>query len=34
MTKVKLVLALTCAAVMFGILAAQEHPKREPMTFA
>jgi quercetin dioxygenase-like cupin family protein len=34
MTKVKLVLALTCVALMFGVIAAQERPKREPMTFA
>ncbi len=34
MTKVKLVVALTCIALTLGIIAAQERAKREPMTFA
>ena len=34
MTKLKLVLALTYVAVAFCVIAAQERPKREPMTFA
>jgi mannose-6-phosphate isomerase-like protein (cupin superfamily) len=34
MTKRKLVLALICVAVGFGVIAAQERAKREPMTFA
>jgi mannose-6-phosphate isomerase-like protein (cupin superfamily) len=34
MTKVKLVIALTCVAVALGVIAAQERAKREPMTFA
>jgi quercetin dioxygenase-like cupin family protein len=34
MMKLKVVLALTCIALMFGVLASQERPKREPMTFA
>jgi mannose-6-phosphate isomerase-like protein (cupin superfamily) len=34
MKKINWVLALTCIALMFGVLAAQERPKREPMTFA
>ncbi|HTT24551.1 MAG TPA: cupin domain-containing protein [Candidatus Sulfotelmatobacter sp.] len=34
MTKLKLALALICVAVAFGVMAAQERTKREPMTFA
>ena len=34
MDRVKLAMALTCAAVAFGIITAQERAKREPMTFA
>ena len=34
MTKVKLVLVVICVAVAFGVIAAQERAKREPMTFA
>ena len=32
MTNIKLV--LVCVALTFGVIAAQEHAKREPMTFA
>ena len=32
MTKIKPV--LVCVALTFGVIAAQEHAKREPMTFA
>jgi quercetin dioxygenase-like cupin family protein len=32
MTNIKLV--LVCVALTFGVIAAQEHTKREPMTFA
>ena len=34
MKKVNLVFALVCVAVALGVMAAQEQPKREPMTFA
>lgn len=34
MTKLKLVLTLTCIALTLGVIAAQERPKRESMTFA
>ena len=34
MKKINLVLAVICVAVAFGIIAAQERAKREPMTFA
>ena len=34
MNRVKLIMALICLAVTFGMLAAQERAKREPMTFA
>ncbi len=34
MTKFKLTAVVVYAAVAFGVIAAQEHAKREPMTFA
>ena len=34
MKKVNLVLVVICVAVAFGVIAAQERSKREPMTFA
>jgi len=34
MKKVNLVLVVICVAVAFGVIAAQERAKREPMTFA
>jgi len=34
MKKVNLVLVVICVAVAFGVIAAQEWAKHEPMTFA
>ncbi|MGA9642488.1 MAG: hypothetical protein WBQ72_13920 [Terriglobales bacterium] len=34
MTKFKLTAVVVYAAVAFGVIAAQEHARREPMTFA
>lgn len=34
MTNIKLIAVAVCVAATFGIIAAQEHAKREPMTFA
>jgi mannose-6-phosphate isomerase-like protein (cupin superfamily) len=33
MTKIKLALTLSCVALTFGVMAAQERSKREPITF-
>ena len=34
MRRVRLLLSVTCIALTFGVVAAQERAKREPMTFA